>query len=46
MLEREAIITRHDGCPNRHHCRKNEKQCCYLVKGKCYLETESSEDFV
>ena len=46
MLEREAIITRHDGCPNRHHCRKDEKQCCYLVKGKCYLETESSEDFV
>lgn len=38
MLEKDAITERHDGCPNRHHCKKDENVCCYLVKGKCYID--------
>ena len=45
MLEREAVIKKHDGCPNRHHCIKNESKCAYLVKGKCYIEHENI-DFI
>ena len=35
MLERE--IDKHDGCPNRHHCKKDESKCCYLVKNNCII---------
>ena len=38
MLERDAIIKKHEGCPNRHHCPKDESKCCYLVKGNCLLD--------
>ena len=46
MLERE--INQHKGCPNIGHCKKDEKHCCYLIKGSntCYLETDESEDFI
>jgi len=37
MLERDAITTKHQGCPNRHHCSKDESKCCYLVKGDCVI---------
>lgn len=48
MLERDAVTKKHDGCPNRNHCRKNEMHCCYLRKGDntCYLNSDESEDFV
>ena len=46
MLERE--INQHKGCPNIGHCSKDEKHCCYLIKGSntCYLEMSESEDFL
>jgi hypothetical protein len=45
MLERD--INHHDGCPYRGHCKKNEEQCCYLVKkNKCYLDDNRVEFFV
>lgn len=40
MLEKDAITMRHDGCPNRHHCKKDETKCCYLVQNKCIIEQE------
>ena len=36
----------HKGCPNRGHCKKDESVCCYLVKGKCYLEHTDVELFI
>jgi len=36
MLEREK--NPHSGCPYRDCCKKDEEKCCYLVKGKCYLD--------
>lgn len=40
-------ISVHDGCPNRYHCKKDEKQCCYLMKNNtCYLDTEKAGDFL
>lgn len=39
-------ITVHDGCPNRHHCKKDEEQCCYLVRNQCYLDSDNIERFV
>ena len=33
----ENGINRHDGCPNSHHCPKDEIKCCYLVKGNCII---------
>lgn len=39
-------ITVHDGCPNRNHCTKDEKKCCYLVHNHCILEHEDCEDFL
>lgn len=37
----------HKGCPNRHHCKKDEKQCCYLLSNNsCYLDSEDSEVFI
>ena len=46
MLEREINV--HKGCPNVGHCKKDERHCCYLIKGsnKCYLDTIESEDFI
>jgi hypothetical protein len=38
MKRDEELTTRHNGCPNRGHCTKDETKCCYLVKGNCYLE--------
>ena len=47
MLERETVIKRHDGCPNRNHCKKDESKCCYLLSNhNCYLNTKDSEDFI
>jgi len=37
MLERDIITQRHDGCPNRHSCKKDESKCAYLVKGNCII---------
>lgn len=43
----ENEITVHDGCPNRHHCIKNESKCCYLLTNQeCYLDTKNSEEFL
>lgn len=37
----------HDGCPNRHHCEKDESKCCYLLSNKqCYLDSKYSEEFI
>ena len=44
MLEKEKNV--HDGCPYRGHCKKDEKQCCYLVTTGCYLDNEQVEYFV
>jgi len=37
MLEKDAKIKAHQGCPNRHHCEKDESKCAYLVKGNCII---------
>lgn len=37
MSNKEEQITKHEGCPNRHHCKKDDSKCCYLVKGECAL---------
>ena len=37
VLENELKKHFHDGCPNRHHCSKDESKCCYLVKGHCII---------
>ena len=37
MLERDVIVKRHDGCPNRHHCSFDESKCCFLVKQHCII---------
>ena len=30
---------KHDGCPNRGHCSKDESKCCYLLSNRnCYLD--------
>ena len=45
MLERE--IDKHKGCPNRHHCVKDESKCCYLLSNhQCYLDTEKCKRFL
>lgn len=37
----------HQGCPYRHTCKKDEKQCCYLLSNRnCYLNTEKSKEFI
>lgn len=37
----------HSGCPNRHHCEKDESNCCYLLStNNCYLNTERSENYL
>jgi hypothetical protein len=46
MLERDAVIRKHDGCPNRHHCHKDETKCAYLVKGNCYLDSKEIGDYL
>lgn len=37
---------KHEGCPNRGHCSKDETKCCYLVKNGCYLDNEDSTMFL
>ena len=37
LLDKDLKQHSHDGCPNRHHCKKNDEQCCYLVKGDCII---------
>ena len=37
MLEKELKTIRHNGCPNRHHCPKDNSKCCYLVKDHCII---------
>jgi len=37
MLDEYLKEVRHEGCPNRHHCPKDEEHCCYLVKGHCII---------
>lgn len=44
MLEREKDT--HKGCPNRHHCRKDDSKCCYLVNNDCMIEYEDCEDYL
>ena len=45
MTKRKIDV--HKGCPNRHHCSKDESKCCYLLSTKqCYLETKDSEVFL
>lgn len=41
MIERDIDV--HCGCPNRHHCKKDERNCCYLVKNHCLLENNDCE---
>jgi len=38
----------HQSCPNKGHCSKDEKHCCYLIKrtNKCYLDSEQSESYL
>lgn len=36
----------HKGCPNRHHCKKDESKCCYLVKNNCLLDNPNVEDYI
>ena len=44
MLEKE--IDHHKGCPNRHHCEKDEKKCCYLVRKECLLDADYFEELL
>ena len=44
MLERDLNV--HHGCPNRHHCKKDETKCCYLVNDHCILRREDCERFL
>ena len=37
MLDEELKELIHDGCPNRHHCKKDESKCCYLVNDHCII---------
>ena len=37
MLERDIEIIKHNGCPNRHHCLKDDSKCCYLSNGRCLI---------
>lgn len=47
MLERDAVIEKHAGCPNRHHCEKNEEHCAYLKRDNtCFLDSENCEDYL
>ena len=46
MKRSEELEHRHDGCPNRGHCKKDESKCGYLVKGRCYLEHTDVEFFI
>ena len=47
MMTKYDAITVHDGCPNRNHCSKDEKKCCYLMSNHdCYLDSERSEVFL
>lgn len=48
MLERDAIIEKHAGCPNRQHCKKNEEHCAYLQKkdNTCFLDCEYCEEYL
>lgn len=48
MLERDILIEKHNGCPNKGHCKKNEEHCCYLRKGDntCFLDCVECEDFL
>lgn len=45
MTKNETNV--HKGCPNRHHCIKDESKCCYLLSTQqCYLDSKNSEDFI
>ena len=47
MLKRDKEMHKHDSCPNRGHCSKDESKCCYLLSNhQCYLNCENSEDFI
>ena len=46
MKHSEELTERHNGCPNRHHCLKDETKCAYLVKGNCYLDSEDISDYL
>lgn len=35
----------HRGCPNRHHCPKDESKCCYLVSNRCIIN-EYSDNYL
>ena len=43
MNSTEEKLHIHDGCPNRSHCKKDETQCCYLVKNHCILGRDDIE---
>ena len=37
----------HNGCPNRHHCIKDDEKCCYLISNRqCLLTDENMDDFL
>ena len=43
MKTSEEAIHYHDGCPNRHHCKKDNIKCMYLVKNHCILGRDDIE---
>lgn len=45
MNKKDAEIIKHAGCPNRHHCLKDESKCCYLVKGRC-IANEYTDNYI
>jgi len=45
MKEKDAEVIKHEGCPNRHHCLKDESKCCYLVGNRCIVN-EFSKNYL
>lgn len=43
MKASEEQIIQHNGCPNRHHCSKDETKCCYLTNNNKCLINEKEE---
>ena len=37
MRQKEEIKNRHNGCPYRHSCKKDESKCCYLIGNRCIV---------
>ena len=45
MLEKDAEIIKHEGCPYRHSCKKDETKCCYLVGNRCIVN-EYTDNYI